>query len=453
MRRHRGWSGAPDADIEDALQEAVLAVMQGPTIPAHRVLMSLRAAAGLRRRHYWHIRRNRPAGRHVELTDELAAATVDHHPIGDDWGTPGTAAAMFPYAADCLAELTETQVQIYARIADGQREADIARALGLAGRKAVQAERYAAEHTIAMFAQVVAAGRVCGKRAVAISDYAAGKASPDNVRRAQAHLASCQACAASFATTKRQLGRQVAALTPAPTLALAATNGRGGTGGILARLADLLPGGGGGGRVETVREATLGVLVRNPASIETVTGAGLSSAGIAAGAKVVIGLCAVAIAGGGAVCSSLGVLPEGLNVRQPEHHQQLAATKARAKPKPKTATTTLVAPLPAPVATTSAPTARAAPDPAAQAAASARRARALRKRAEARKRHAQAARAAATNPLQSQTAAASSGAVAAPTPQTAPNFAPPPTPKPSPANATPAPALTGGSNPLQGRTP
>jgi hypothetical protein len=285
---------------------------------------------------------------------------------------------------------------------------------------------------------------------VAIIEYAAGKASADNIRRAQAHLASCEACAASFRATQSELGRQVAALIPAPTLALVAAHGRGGSGGILERLGDLLPGRGGGGRVETVREAALGVFVRNPGSIETVTGAGLSSAGIAAGAKVVIGLCAVAIAGGGAVCSSLGVLPEGLNIREPAEHQQQHASKPKAKQK--TATTALVMPLPAPAATASAPTSRAAPDPAAQSAASARKARAQRKRAQERRRHALAAQAAATNPLQSQTATATA-ATAAPTEPVAPQFeAPAPKSAPKPTG-TASPALTGGTNPLLGRTP
>jgi len=414
--------------------------------------MSLRAAAGLRRRQYWHIRRNRPAGRTIELTDDVADAIVDEAtaPAND---TPALSAlTLMPYAADCLAELSETQVQIYARIADGEREVDIAKALGLAGRKAVQAERYAAEHTIAMFAQVVHAGRICGKRAVAINEYAAGKASADNVRRAQAHLASCEACAASFRATQSELSRRVAALIPAPTLALVAAHGRDGSGGILARVADLLPGGGGGGRVETVREAALGVFVRNPGSIETMTGAGLSSAGIAAGAKVVIGLCAVAIAGGGAVCSSLGVLPEGLNIRQPAEHQQRYASKPAPKAAPKTATTALVTPVPAPAATVPAPTSRTTPDPAAQAAASARKARAQRKRAQKRQRRAQAAQAAATNPLQSQTATATA-ATAAPTEPVAPQFEAP-APKPAPkSTGTASPALTGGTNPLLGRTP
>jgi hypothetical protein len=449
MRRHRGWSGAPDADIEDALQEAVLVLLQGPVIPHHRVLMSLRAAAGLRRRQYWHIRRNRPAGRHVELTDDLASATADENTTQDAWDNTATAAAMFPYAADCLAELTQTQVQIYARIADGQREADIAEALGLAGRKAVQAERYTAEHTIAMFAQVVHAGRVCGKRAIAISDYAAGKASSENIRRAEAHLASCEPCAASFRAAKRDLGRQVAALIPAPMLAVVAVNGRSGAGGILARLADLLPPGTGGGRVATLREAALGALVRNPGSVETVTGASLGGAGLAAGAKVAIGLCAVAIAGGGAVCSSLGVLPDALSIRQPAKEQPAKTEpKPKTKPKTKATTTALVAPPPA----TTVPTARTAPDPAVRAAAAARLARAERKRARARAR-ARAARAAATNPLQSPSPAASvSPSVAAAAPPTAPQFAPAPKPSTDP-RATPSPALTGGSNPLQGRTP
>lgn len=458
MPHVHGWAGAPRQVMEDALSDTVEAVLRAhinrPYIDENLVAGALRAGVKLRAKQYWWRKRERKSGQdHVELTADTAGlpAVVDDH---DATVEALSAAALMPFARDCLAELTERQAQIIRMQAEDVGVRTIAKAFGLE-RKDIQREMRYAEKAISRFAMLLEAGRVCGKRAPAIAAYADGLASADDVRRAEAHLDVCPQCHAAFVKTKSALGAQVAALVPVPALVVAGGHGR--FGAIFARLGELV-GSHGSGRGETLRETALGVFVRNPGSTEALTGAGLGGAGIAVGAKAAIGLCVAALAGGSAVCSSLGVLPDGLNIRHPDKPKI-----AKAKPKPTakaptTASTTSSFTVPTPAPTLPATTstrASASVAPAAAQAARERRRRAAR--AKAARKHAVAARAAATNPLQSSSPTGTTSSAAAPAasapPPAPPVQAPAPSPAPKPSSATASPALTGSAGGFENGTP
>lgn len=462
MPHAHGWAGAAAHVMEDALADAVEAILREhqrePYTDENLVAGALRTAVKLRGKQHWWRRRERKSGQdHVELTADTAGLPTVHddHDAAVD---ALSAQALIPFARDCLAELTETQAQIIRLQADEVGVRTIARQLGLE-RKDVQREIRYAEKAIAQFAMVLEAGRVCGKRAPAIAAYADGIASPDDVRRAEAHLDVCAACSAAFEQTKAALGAQVAALVPVPTVALAVTEAHGtGGGGLFARLSDLIGlGGGGGGRMEAMRETALGVFLRNPASAETVTGAGIGGAGLAVGAKFAAGACLAVVAGGGtAVCSSLGLLPEGLNLRQPAQERTAKREHADKPPVDKPAATTSTTPLV--LASPVAPTTPTAPAPAtrsnsSQAAKAASTTRRKARRARAARQRAATAAASSTNPLQSS---APTGAPSAPSPA-APPATPPMTataaPEPPTSTGTASPALTGSGGGFENGTP
>jgi hypothetical protein len=462
MPHAHGWAGAPHQVMEDALSDTVEAVLRQhrdtPYTDENVVAGALRAGVKLRAKQYWWRKRERKSGQdHVELTADTAGlpAVIDDHDATVD---ALSAAALMPFARDCLAELTERQAQIIRLQAEDVGVRTIAKAFGLE-RKDIQRELRYAEKAISQFAMVLEAGRVCGKRAPAIAAYADGAASPDDVRRAEAHLDVCPQCHAAFVKTKSALGAQVAALVPLPALVVAGGHGR--FGAIFARLGELV-GGHGSGRGEALRETALGVFVRNPGSTEALTGAGLGGAGIAVGAKAAIGLCVAALAGGSAVCSSLGVLPDGLNIRHPDKPK---VAKAKPKPKPKTAatapttastTSSFTAPTPAPTLSATTST-RPSASVASAAARAARERRQRAARAKAARKRAVAARAAATNPLQSSSPTGTTSSTAAPAasapPPAPPVQAPAPSPTPTPSSATASPALTGSAGGFENGTP
>lgn len=454
MRHTHGWQNASDADRAEVVDAAIAQLYSRDYNDPGHIAASLRNAVKRRAAKFFARRRD-----DVGLVDDAAdlASTTDDldavHGALD-------ASALAPLAEDCLAELTATQAQIVRLKADGVADAAIAKTLDLDGRLAVQKELHAAEHMIAMFAVVAEAGRLCGKRQVSIAAYQAGTASADDVRRAETHLAGCPTCSAAFERTRRALGRQVAALIPLPLL-LAADGPRSGLGGLGGRLTDLLSGGGSGSRLESMRDTALGVFVRNPASAETMAGAGLGGAGVAVGAKAAVGLCVAALAGGGAVCSSLGVLPAALNINKPDRAH---VAKAKPKTKPKTnaapivpaaaalATSTPRSTLPTTTSSAQAPSSRAS-----AAAHAARERRRKAARAQTARKRAAAARAASTNTLQSSTPTTPPGATS--TPGAAAAAPPPAPPVQAPASApkrtggTASPALTGTSGGFENGTP
>lgn len=445
MPHKHGWAGASQAAMQEAIDHAISQLWSRAYNDLDHVRAALRAAVKWRAKEHWN-----PRNHAVEERSGLEGDSVERFAIADDDHDAIVSAldakALMPFARDCLAGLTETQAQIVRLRADDLGERTIAQQLGLK-RKDVQRELYRAQKAIAQFAMVLEAGRVCGQRASSIAAYADGAANADEVRRAEAHLAACSACRAVFTQTKSSLGAQVASLVPVPALVMVAGPGR--FGAILARFGDLV-GGSTGGRGEALRETALGVFVRNPSAAETMAGAGLGGAGIAVGAKAAIGLCVAALAGGSAVCSSLGMLPEGLNIRHPDAPK---VAKVRSEVMPKrtarapAAISSFTSPTPAPTlsATTSTGSTVSSTSEAARAARAGRRKPALTRAALKRAR---AARSAAASSLQTSTPAgvtsgrSTSASAPSPTPPV-PTPAAPQSSSPPKSTGIASPALTG----------
>jgi DNA-directed RNA polymerase specialized sigma24 family protein len=349
MPRTSEWSGAAPDAIAEGVDSAIAQLWSRSFKNADHIKAALRSAAKLRGLAHWrNVRERQPedaAGGHTEL--DALGATPD---FTDDAAETADLQALLPYAQDCLAELSELQADVLKLYrGHGVSRAQTAAQLGISASD-VQKAVDQAEHTIAMFAVVVQAGRLCAKRSTSITAYLQGTPTTDDVRRAQAHLESCAACHAAYMGTKRRFAHQVASLVPLP-LALAGAHV-----GALSKLASLFGGrpAGGGGRLDAVRETAFGIFSRQPNAAEAAAGAGLGGAGIAVGAKLAIGACAVAIAGGGAVCSSIGVLPDGLNIADHTSHSARDEHKRTAERPSTRASLTPVLPA-APIAPTAAP--------------------------------------------------------------------------------------------------
>lgn len=309
-----------------------------------------------------HIRRDRirqerslKTDREVPLFEDFEAVDVDA-PGGDqdELAHMLSSRELSRSALDCLAELTEKQEQILRLKADAadagtqMGERTIAKTLGLSGRDEVRRELYQIEEKIKQFAVVLQAGRLCGKRAASIQGHLAGTANSDDVRRAQAHLDTCESCSRAYSTTRHRLGREVAALAPLPAL-LAGTSHH--------RLPDVLSWR--FWRLDALRDVVVGLVSRQPASADLVSSAGASASNIAFGAKIAVGVCLVA--GGAGVCDQVagtGVLhhrPTKVAQRAPKpvhHTRATAATPTRVR-SASTRPATALTPSPSRVRTTS----------------------------------------------------------------------------------------------------
>ncbi len=355
------WAGVPDHTrvdvVANAIDDLVERAIYRPdyfTNDEH-VRAALRVAVKLRRDNLHRRGRSRKV---VPLHDDFEP--VDHSAAGSDQDEIADALRhreLLPYARDCLAELTETQEQILRlkaqEAADGTPLGDrrIAKILGLSGRPEVQRELRYAMKTIAQFAVVLEAGRLCGKRAVSIESYLAGNASPDDVRRAEAHLDTCPACNHAYQHTRERLGREVAALIPLPVLALAGA-------GPVAKFGGLFSGRG-WGRLDSLRDAIFGVFSRQPAGAELAAGsaASASAGGVAIGTKVVVGACL--LAGGAGVCDRVVIPNVNYKPVKTQRTQAEEPRRARAAVLAPAFAAALAAPRPAPTARqTTAPSAR-----------------------------------------------------------------------------------------------
>lgn len=304
MRQWRVWQGVDDAQLEDYFQDVAAVLLTRPLYSAEHVRRSLYQELGFRSKRHWQLRRRRPE---IPTDDDRVFDSPDQS--ADDEGPT------YQDVEDCLAELTERQAVIFKlHRGEGQKRKAVARQLGITEAEVLK-DLYAATHRIAQFTVVLEAGRACGKRAAAIEAYVAGRATPDEVRRAKAHLAACQPCLLAYRRAVPRVANKVAALIPMPLLV---------SGDLPARVLAFLHGRPTGGRLDGLRDAALSVFVRQPTNAEALT-AGAGGAGLAVGAKLATGACiAVVAAGGTAVCSTLGVLPGELHLG---HHRHPTVTQ------------------------------------------------------------------------------------------------------------------------------
>jgi DNA-directed RNA polymerase specialized sigma24 family protein len=187
--------------------------------------------------------------------------------------------------SEFLAELTPTEQQVFALIADGRSWRAIATALGMPPTEARTTTR-SCERKRERFFMLYQTGRLCGYRSQTIGALLNGTQTNDlALRQALAHLHHCRTCRTQHHTTEEQLraafDRRALALLPIPVTLLHAPTG------ILDRLHDLI----------TRHARILGQLhvsqtgLRERA-IETITGVG-------AAAKITVGVIgAVALATG-----------------------------------------------------------------------------------------------------------------------------------------------------------
>jgi hypothetical protein len=326
----RKWGSANEETRADRISDAIEDLLRrAKTDPdwfkdEGHVRNALTTAVLLRRDNLYRRGRNR---QEVPLAD--LDGYVDVHADGADESEMVDAVTLRQlqrYAADCLAEMSPTQEQIF-RLhhtgtpgKGGQRigALGIAKKLGLSGAPVVQKELRAADRTIEQFAVILESGRLCGSRSAPIRSYIDGTATDEQVRLAETHLHTCPTCKRAYENTRDRLGREVAALIPMPLLAAAGADRYG----VIGRTF---------GRLDGVRDTIVGIFSRPPAGADVVAGsaASVSVGGVAIGAKVVIGACL--IAGGGAVCDTVIVpglghhKPAAKHARKRVTHQRSAA--------------------------------------------------------------------------------------------------------------------------------
>jgi DNA-directed RNA polymerase specialized sigma24 family protein len=106
-------------------------------------------------------------------------------------------------AADLMADLDARERQVFAVMkSNGVGPVQAARLLGLPLGEVRSADR-SAKAKLDRVAAIAAAGRMCHYRYNAIAAEAAGKASDDDARRAQAHVNACVRCGRVYRKLRR----------------------------------------------------------------------------------------------------------------------------------------------------------------------------------------------------------------------------------------------------------
>lgn len=296
MRRGRLWHDAPADELEDQFQDAAIILCARGFESEDHLRHALWAALGFRARDFWKSSRRREVPVAEFFDEALAREAVD--------GVAETAAiaADSRQVDDCLAELEPQERAVYRLIhGEGLSRGRTARALGVRPNDVLRA-LYTAQRKIDRVVVLLVSGRLCARRSQAVAALARSEAGGSQLVQAQAHLAHCSECLLMFREYRAELSRRVASVLPFPALP-AASHAVGGLDRILGALRHL--GGGAKRMVYSVADRA----PKSSAGAEAVVGGGT---GGAVAAKLAVGLCVTAAAGGGALCvQTLGLFGNG----------------------------------------------------------------------------------------------------------------------------------------------
>lgn len=204
------WSGVPAAELDDhygAVCETLLHrhTTVVPYNDAEHLHNSLWQHLAWKRGHYY-----QSSARRNQALEDAA------EPIASDHGLKVVATADAAVVRDFMAELTEEEQTVFRlRFAEELSENKIAARLGV--RQAdVKRALYHSERKLGDFSALSEAGRLCAKRAEAISRLAAEGDRAERVTAAHAHLAACPACRVAYNTHRRKLANDTASLLTVP---------------------------------------------------------------------------------------------------------------------------------------------------------------------------------------------------------------------------------------------
>jgi DNA-directed RNA polymerase specialized sigma24 family protein len=287
MRARRLWRNAPPADHEDQFQEVALVLCTRVFRSEEHLRRALWTGLGFRARDFW------KAGRRRELPVADLFDDVRGGVSCDGVAEDAAIAADRRYVEDCLSEFDDRERAVY-RLVRGEElsRRKVATALGISDADVLRA-MHSAELKVDRFALLFVSDRLCARRAEAVGALARSEAHGADLEQARAHLAHCRDCLLAFRTRRAALGRRVASILPMPALA-GASEAAGHGGGLLGHAHDL---------AVAAKRHVYALAGRGPKTnvgAEAVAGAGASGA---AATKLVVGLCATAAAGGGAVCA------------------------------------------------------------------------------------------------------------------------------------------------------
>ena len=307
MGRQRLWRGANDAELEDQFQDVALVLCARDFASEEHLRRALWMGLGFRAKDFWKAARRK----------EVPVALFFDEVIGDDRADAiedvAAAAADRRFIDDCLSELDPQERDVY-KLSKGEllSRRRIAKTLHVSEAEVLRV-LYRAQRKIDQVAVLAVAGRLCGRRRLAVASLARGQARGLTLEQARAHLSHCPSCLLAFRAQRAALSRDIAAALPLP--ALAAQDSGAGVGAIIEH-ARAFPG--------AVKRQVYDWVGRSPGTgaEEAVAGAG----GLAVGTKVVVTLCVGAAAGGGAICANqLGVLPETGETRPASKPEQKRA--------------------------------------------------------------------------------------------------------------------------------
>jgi DNA-directed RNA polymerase specialized sigma24 family protein len=296
MRRRRLWRGASAAELEDQFQDVALVLWMRRFASNEHLLRALWTGLGFRARDFWKAARRR----------ETLVGEFFDDVVGDDRSQcveeEAVVAADRRLVEDCLSELGPRERAVYRVVrGEGLSRRAAARALGL-GEAEVLRALYGAQRKIDRVAMLLVSGRLCARRGEAVRALARSQAEGVEVEQARAHLAHCRGCLLAFREYRATLSRDVAAVLPAPAVAVA-----GHAGGAIDRSVESWR-----GVARVVKHQLVSLAGRGPRTsgpTEAVLG-GAGAGGMAVSAKVAVGLCVGVAAGGAGLCvQTLQVLP------------------------------------------------------------------------------------------------------------------------------------------------
>jgi len=218
--------GMPREVLEEVLNDAICVVvmMRKPVRSQEHLLGAFWTAARILLRQHHEGRHSLRVGSRTRVgLEDVAAQLVTKDPGPDDLIALKDRVAR---AADFAAQLTGFEREVVAVMAI--RGTGVKRTAQLLGAplNTVKAAHRSAQGKLDRVAVIGAAGRMCGYRQDAISEFARGSADAADERAARAHLATCAPCRRSHARLVREMrGRSfqrdtAVAFLPAPILPL-----------------------------------------------------------------------------------------------------------------------------------------------------------------------------------------------------------------------------------------
>jgi DNA-directed RNA polymerase specialized sigma24 family protein len=203
-RRRPETRGVPASAIDEIVSDAITAVVMSPRSIAndHHLFGAFWLAVDHRCRRYREGRSFARLGsrRRVELDLALPQAHAGDNPF-DRLETIDR----FARAVDLMADLDDRERRVVATMASrGVGPVSAARLLNLPLGETRSAVR-SATMKLDRLAVISAAGRMCEFRSAAVVAAAEGRATEDQVRLAQAHVAACVPCANAYRQIRREM--------------------------------------------------------------------------------------------------------------------------------------------------------------------------------------------------------------------------------------------------------